>query len=199
MTNFTCPYVNLELRQNCGVTSCNYNLPDNNQTIPYKRCFLNYTDTIRNRPGAAKNEHDFQAFTQEKKNKIASQFLEITLDEVEQVNSNFYLALFSVFAEDVAISLCKHQLDPVPFEQCVVCGSGEDELFYPEGVLPSGYGYCSYSCFQLKPPPILMVEKNMNLEFIDFISAIKHQTNQSRAKFVRQLSEFVLGNTPMRI
>jgi hypothetical protein len=198
---FKCPYSGVALGdRSCTVASCSYNLNDNPAANVYNRCFLNYTAEVRIRANLIKGEFDFNNFSQEKKNKVAAQFFDISPGEVEKVNSEFYISLFSVFAEDVSVALRKHQLDPVPFKQCCVCGSESDELFIPKGgILPKGFGYCSYGCFQMKPPPILLIEHNMDLDFLEFIEAMEHQSHQGRAKFVRQLVEWVLGNSAMRL
>jgi len=196
---FKCPYAKLPLTRPCEVGSCCYNLADNPVSKQSMRCFLHYCDGVRRRPGLGKNEHDFGAYPQDKKNKLAAQFFNVSLEEVDRINSEFYVSLFSVFAEDVSVALRKHQLDPVPYKQCVVCGNESDNLFIPKGVLPSGYGYCSYGCFQMKPPPVILIEKNMDLDFAEFVGAMEHESHQGRAKFVRQLVEWVLGNTPLRL
>lgn len=199
-TPFACPYSNLELRRSCEVGSCSYHLADNPAAREHNRCFLAYTDSIRKRPSTSKTDNDFNNFPQDRKNKIAAQFFDVPLEQVEKINSEFYLSLFSVFAEDVSASLRKQHLDPVKFVQCCVCGGEEEELFIPKGgVLPSGYGYCSYACFQLKPPPILMLEKNMDLDFAEFVRSMEHESHQGRAKFVRQMAEWVLGTVPLRL
>jgi hypothetical protein len=197
---FKCPYSGMELRRPCEVSSCNYNLVDNIKTKPYNRCFLNYAELIRNRPQAAKNEHDFHAFTPDKKMKVASEFFGLSISEVQAINSDFYVSLFSIFAEDAIVDLKKHQLDPVLYRQCAVCGNEADgSLLYPDSLLPPGVGYCSYPCFQLKPPPILLIVRNLDLDFVDFIKSMEYESSQSRSKFVRQLVEWVLGNTPMTL
>ena len=198
-SEFICPYSNMRLTRSCTVSSCCYQLNDNQHSNQYNRCFLKYTNEVRNRATLVKGDHDFNNFPQDKKNRIAAQFFDISLEEVSKINSEFYIALFSVFAEDVSVSLRKQQLDPVPFVQCAVCGTESEELFIPKGTLPSGYGYCSYSCFQMKPPPILLIEKNMDLDFLEFVGAMEHESFQGRAKFVRQLVEWVLGSTPLRL
>jgi len=172
-------------------------LNDNAAGRLHKRCFLNYAESIRNKPQALKNEHDFQAFSSEKKIKVAADFFDLTVSQVEGINNAFYVSLFSIFAEDAIVSLKKHQLDPVLYRQCAVCGNAEDKLYYPDSMLPPGFGYCTYNCYQLKPPPILLIEKNLDLDFIDFIRSMEYESPQSRAKFIRQLVDWVLGSTPM--
>lgn len=196
---FKCPYIGLPLNNPCVVSSCNYNLNDNPIGKSHKRCFLNYAESVRQKPQAAKNEHDFQAFPADKKIKIAAEFFDMTVSQVENINNAFYVSLFSIFAEDAIVSLKKHQLDPVLYRQCAVCGIEENQLFYPESMLPPGFGYCSYACYQLKPPPILLIEKNLDLDFLDFIKSMEYESTQSRAKFIRQLVDWVLGNTPMTL
>jgi hypothetical protein len=198
-SDFTCPYSKMRLHRPCSVSSCSYNLDDNPASNTYNRCFLNYTAEVRTRANLIKGEFDFNNFSQDKKNKVAAQFFDIPIEEVAKVNSEFYVSLFSVFAEDVSVALKKQQLDPVPYRQCCVCGTECDELFILKSVLPAGWGYCSYGCFQMKPPPILLIEKNMDLDFLEFVGAMEHESYQGRAKFVRQLIEWVLGNSAMRL
>jgi len=196
---FTCPYSKLPLTRPCEVSSCSYNLDDTTASRSSLRCFLHYCDGVRKRPGASKGEHDFGSYAPERKIKLAASFFGKSVEEVEKLNVSFYTSLFSVFAEDAAVELRKHQLDPVPFAQCAVCGSECDKLFIPKGVLPSGYGYCSYGCFQMKPPPVLLIEKNTDLDFGEFVAAVEHESVNGRARFVRQLLEWVLGSMPLRL
>lgn len=200
--SFTCPYSKAPLESPCEVTSCNFNLEDNSISRAYKRCFLNYTESLRYNPLAIKKnvEYDFNKLPQEQKNQIVGLFFNMTTDEVDKKTREFYISLFSVFAEDVLLSLRKHQIDPVPYRQCVVCAGECDSLFYPKsGILPPGWGYCTYSCYQLKPPPILTLEKNLSLEFLELIRGLEleYESSHSRAKFVRQLVQWVLGDSPM--
>ena len=120
--------------------------------------------------------------------------------DVEKKSREFYTSLFSVFSEDVLLELKRHQIDPVLYTQCAVCGSSGKELFYPKSkILPVGWGYCRYACYQLKPPPILLLEKNLGIDFLDLIKALRseYESSQSRAKFARHLAQWVFGDTPM--
>jgi hypothetical protein len=117
---------------------------------------------------------------------------------VFKATSNFYISMFSVLAQDSILFYNKHRLDPVPYKQCAVCGTACDHLFIPKsGALPAGWGYDRYCCYQLKPPPLLLLEKTLELDTIDMMKNIEHDATQSRAKFVRNLVQWVFSNTPM--
>lgn len=197
--SFKCPYVNTELTKPCEVDSCNFNLSDSDMGRMYKRCYLNYQEALRYNPFTTKmKEVQYNSLSVEQRERVVFSFFKVTKEDVDRSNSVFYTNLFGVLAEDAAAALTKKRLDPVPFKQCAVCGIAEDKLFLPEeSALPSGFGYCSYKCFQMKPPPVLLLEKNLELDFLDFIKALEKETSQSRVKLVSQVIEHIFSNNSM--
>lgn len=199
--HFICPYAGAELKTPCSVGSCYFNLNDNPISRSFKRCFLNYQESLRYNPFAVakKQDFDFNNLPQAQRNQIVASFFDLNEGDLGKVSANFYTSLFSILAEDALVGLRKVQLDPVPFRQCAVCGQESERLFYPRSILPSGYGYCSYPCFQLKPPPILALERNMEVDFKDLVEALEEQNTQTRTQFYRQLVDWVFGSTPIHL
>lgn len=134
----------------------------------------------------------------EQREQVALLFLD--LEEGSEANRAFYIAIFSLMANDMTVSLSKRKLAPVPYKQCCVCGQTTDALWLPKsGTLPSGWGYCSWSCWQMLPPPILYFMRILDVDFEELIRKIPYPHGQrSRTVFTDHLTQWVLGNTSLR-
>jgi len=198
--DFKCPYAEAELRRPCEVGSCNFNLADSHISRTYKRCFLNYQESLRYNPFALEKDKsfDYNALPLKQKHQLVASFFNTNSLEVDRVHGEFYASIFAVMVEDTVVGLKRQRLSPVPFKQCAVCGNECDHLYYPKSnALPEGYGYCAYTCFQLKPPPVLVVEKNLEVDFFDLLKALAAETTQDRPRFVRQIVDWILSRTPL--
>ena len=198
--SFICPYSNKELKNSCDVDSCNFNMDSTPISKTYKRCFLNYLEALRYNPYKSKNdrEDEYSSIPFNQRAQIVGSFFNLDEKEVLKATSNFYISMFSVIAQDSILFHHKHHLDPVPYRQCAVCGNPSDNLFIPKhGGLPQGWGYCSYACLQKKCVPLLILEKTLDLDTIDLMTSLEYENTQSRAKFVRNLINWIFSNTPM--
>ena len=202
---FNCPYANVPLCSSCEVGSCNFNLADKPISNIYDRCFLKYLDTLRTSTGVGQKlkqqalpENDFTRLSQRHREEIATFFLDISSKEVGQAYSDFYTSMFSLIAQDILVSLHKVLLDPVPYRQCCVCGQACDTLWYPDSnTLPDGFGYCSYACYQQKSPPILMLERTLEVNYRELAEKLEFDLLKSRPRFVSNLVHWVFAQTPM--
>ena len=131
------------------------------------------------------------------KEEIIKGFLSVTDDDIQQATGNFYLRLINLLLQTTLIDLPRTQLEPIPYTQCCVCGNSENPLWFPKsGVLPDGYGYCSYACFQLKPPPILVHEQFLETEYQTLIPNLTFDIFKTRAQFVQNLIQYIFNKIP---
>ena len=198
-TKFICPYANKELATPCTVDSCNFNMGQTPLADTYRRCFLNYIEALRYNPAGKSDLGDqYGSLPLRQRAQLISNFFGISEREVMKSNGEFYSSMFSIIAQDTNFFQNKFQLDPVPYRQCAVCGEESDRLFIPQsGALPPGWGYCGYTCYLLKPPPFLVIEKSLELDISDLMKNLEYDNSDSRAKFVRQIILWVFGNIPM--
>ena len=196
---FVCMFANKPLTRPCEVESCNYNLDPTPIGRTYRRCLLNYFSSLRHNPyGLKQHKDDFATLPFNQRCQVVGSFFGITDKDVKKSVSKFYAAMFGVMVQDAMTEVPKSQLDPVPFKQCVVCGCESEALFYPKhGALPAGYGYCRWSCYQFKPPPIVAMELALEIDSLDLMSSIDFEANQSRPQFIRQIVQWILGDTWM--
>lgn len=179
-----CPYAQCELTRPCNVKSCNFQIEGAITSI-YKNCYLYYLNSIKN----------YDKLPLKYREKIVQCFLGSEEIDTQQASANFYLGLINLLLQDTIIDLPRSQLEPIPYKQCCVCGSCEKELWFPKaGVLPYGYGYCSYACFQLKPPPILIHEQFLESEYKSLMPNLKYDIFKTRAKFVQNLIQYIFSN-----
>lgn len=199
---FICPYSGLPLPigRHCEVESCTFNLENLPVSRVYKRCFLNYVKSTAYNPFQIDDleqvEYDF--LSQTHKEQIALLFL--GLEDGGESKRSFYLSIFSIMAHDTTISLPKTRLDPVIYRQCCACGQETDKLWLPTaGILPSGWGYCSWNCWQVLPPPLLFLVRILEVGFEKLIRNIPFPHGQkSRLVFVNHLTQHVLGETSLQ-
>ena len=177
---FECPYAKTTLQRACEVASCSFNLSEHSPLSRYyKRCFLNYVEKGIQNPNhlASIEQAQFSRLSRSQKKSLLKAFFHIKDEEIDHAQRTFYLSFFSILLQALLLELPRGTLSPVPYEQCVVCGVSADEgpfpFFYPKGgALPSGHGYCSWSCYQLKPPPIVVLERILD---VDFRHLVAHQ------------------------
>jgi len=195
---FICPYSNKRLMRACEVSSCNFNLPNIPLSRAYKRCFLNYLDSGNFNPMELERvSPPFNELPENQRQQIIAAFFEIDRTDVMAVKGNFYLSFLSIITQEALSSSAKRQLAPVPYRQCAICGTESKSLFLPpSGCLPAGYGYCSYKCYQLKPPPLLTLEQLLEIDYQELVQNPEFSV-KNRARFVRYLIEWVLSDIPM--
>lgn len=201
---FICPYAKLPLPVDrpCAVGSCSFNLSDIPLSRAYGRCFLKYVKSTGYNPHAIDEveQVEYGTLPLPYREQIAKLLLSIKTDgEVEEIKRNFYIALFSIMTQDTAVSLAKRQHDPVIYRQCCICGTACDNLWYPTGgLLPSGYGYCSWSCWQETPPPLLALMKTLEVDYKDMTDNFPFpQGHKSRLAFITHLTRRVLGDASL--
>lgn len=200
--SFICPYSNLPIPEgrHCEVGSCTFNLEDVSISKIYNRCFLKYVKATGYNPHHIDDleQVEYNFLAQEHKEQIALMFLD--LKDGTEAKQSFYIAIFSIMANDATISLSKRKLSPVPYRQCCVCGQPNDNLWLPSsGVLPSGWGYCSWSCWQTLSPPLLYLMRILDVDFEDLIRKIPYpHGHRSRLTFTNHLTQWVLGETSLR-
>lgn len=204
---FICPYANKPLAHApCEVQSCNFNLDNTPIALVYRRCFLLYSKSLSHNPNAQNILGDppdpTLNFSDEPKawrEKIIEGFFTVKETEFKKSYADFYTSVFSVIAQDILVSLPKTHMDPLPYRQCVVCGTSEVKpLWYPKGgALPDGWGYCGFNCYQLKPPPLVAMERVLEVDFEHVVKGLDFDILRSRPKFVKNLIRWVLGPTPM--
>lgn len=196
---FVCLYSRKPLARACEVGSCNYNLDPTPLGRTYKRCLLNYFESLRHNPfGLKMHRDDFASLPMNQRCQIVSAFFGVPEKDVKKSISKFYASMFTVLVQDAMTDLPKSQLDPVPFKQCCVCGIETPRLFYPKrGALPAGFGYCRYACYQLKPPPIIELELALEIDCLDLLQNLEFESNQSRPQFIRQIVQWILGDSLM--
>ena len=196
MTNYRCVYSGEVLDRSCEVESCTFNIPGTPLGKTYRRCLLNYLDSLRHNPFGLKNHvDDFSKLSFTQRTQIVSGFFGVSEREVRRVMSRFYSTLFRLMVRDVLVDLPKIKLDPVPYQQCCVCGVECSNLFYPKsGALPAGFGYCRWSCWQLKPPPFIELELSLDVDALDLMKNLEFQSTHSRPQFLRQLVLWILGD-----
>jgi len=198
---FQCAYSKKPLVRPCEVESCVFNMPATSLATHYRRCFLNYVDKLRHNPYKVRTLATFAEASPEQKEQITAAFFGVTLADIQKVTTSFYTSLLSVLSFDTTSSLANRQVSPVPYRQCAVCGTAceREELFLPKsGVLPPGYGYCSYPCYQLKPPPILHLECILHLDYRQFLDNLQFDRTKNRKRFVTQLIRWVIGGIAMK-
>lgn len=197
--SFICPYSNLPIPEgrHCEVGSCSFNLEDVSISKTYKRCFLNYVKATGHNPHQIDDleQVEYNFLPPEYKEQIALMFL--GLKDGQEAKHAFYIAIFSIMANDTTASLAKKKLDPVPYRQCCACGQPTEDLWTPSsGILPSGWGYCSWGCWQMLPPPIIYLMRILDVDFEELIRNIPYpQGQKSRLVFINHLAQWVLGET----
>lgn len=177
---FECPYAKSPLIKACEVASCSFNLPQNSSLSRYyKRCFLNYVEKGVKNPNhlASLEQAQFSRLSLAQKQTLIKAFFGVREESIDHAQRTFYVSFFTILMQDLLLEVPRGTLSPVPFEQCVVCGGAHDEgspgFFYPKGgALPPGHGYCSWGCYQLKPPPIIVLERILD---VDFGHLVAHQ------------------------
>lgn len=203
-TTFICPYANLPLPEcrPCAVGSCSFNLADIPLSRAYSRCFLRYVKATGHNPHSVDDveQAEYGALPLPYREQIAKLFLDFSVEQdVEEAKRSFYIALFSIMTQDTTVTLTKKQHSPVPYRQCCVCGVASETLWFPKGgVLPSGYGYCSWSCWQETPPPLLALMKTLEVDYQDMTENFPFPHGQkSRLAFIMHLTRRVLGDAPL--
>ena len=202
-TEFTCPYANVPLlpERPCAVESCSFNLADIPLGRAYRRCFLNYVKATSHNPYKRDEleQAEFGALPLTLREQIARLLLDMKPVEEAETKRTFYMSLFSIMAHDTTVSLAKKQHSPVPYQQCCVCGSATEKLWFPKGgVLPSGYGYCSWPCWQESPPPLLGLTKMLEVDFGEMAKNLPFPHGQkSRLTFTLHLTRWILGETAL--
>lgn len=204
--SFVCPYANRPLpshpkSEGCTVGSCGFNLEPSPLSRRFKRCFLLYTEQFKGQRYGRGAEMTFSNLPRRHREAIVKVFMKASEEDLSAAYRDFYIAFFTILAEDTIVSLPKIQLDPIPYCQCVVCGDVDEtrSLFVPQsGLLPPGYGYCSYRCFQLKPPPIIALERILEVDFRLLSDNLEFETIRNRPKFVWNLITWVLGGMPLK-
>lgn len=196
---FTCIYSHKPLDRPCEVGSCNFNLDSTALGKTFRRCLLNYFESLRHNPyGLKTHKDDFASLPFHQRCQIVGSFFGVQEREVKKSVSKFYASMFSVMVRDALTDIPKSQFSPVPYRQCAVCGTETSKLFYPRrGALPPGVGYCRYSCFQLKPPPIISLEISLEIDCLDLMQNIEFESTQSRPQFIRQIVQWIMGDIPM--
>jgi len=196
---FKCPYSDQPLDRACGVGSCNFHM-DGPLAPGYRHCFLNYLESLKHNPyGNEELERNpsFGELSSGLRRQIVKALFGADDPEVDRAYGAFYLAMFNITAQDVIAEQEKSQVEPVPYRQCAVCGIEADLWIPKRGALPPGYGYCGYACYQRKPPPLLALERRLELEVGQLFHEIEFNGPAERPKFIKQLAGWVLGESPM--
>ena len=202
MDTFVCPYSSLPIPEGrcCEVGSCTFNLEDVPVSSPYRRYFLRYVKATNFNPYQIDEleQVEYGLLPREHKEQIALMFLD--LEDAGDAKRSFYMAIFSIMAHDTTVSLPKRMLDPVAYRQCSVCGLESDCLWVPKaGILPSGWGYCSWNCWQLLPPPLLSIMMILEVDFEDLARNLPFPHGQkSRLVFANHLTQWVMGEACLR-
>ena len=192
-----CPYSEQELLKACEVGSCCFNLEDKAVSTLYRRCFLYYKKLITNNVYKidALDQAEYQNLPKKLREQIVSLFLDLDAESVGHAKSNFYFSLFSILSQDTVINLPKKQLAPVLYKQCCVCGCESDTLYFPKSrTLPDGWGYCGWSCYQEMPPPLLAIEKILELSLNEMTKSLKFQGFKNRVSYVKNLTTWIIGS-----
>lgn len=198
--SFLCPYSKKALTRPCEVGSCTYNLsPASNLSLAYQRCFLKYLKETTHNPFKIESVEamEFARLPIKYREQIVQIFFpeEASCQGLRRATSSFYVTLFSILAQEATAAVSRSELDPVPFEQCAVCGQSHDDLWFPTPgttPLPEGWGYCSWGCYQKKPPLVLSLEAGMEVEFDSLLLNFSFDLIKSRPKFLAQLTAWVL-------
>ncbi len=204
MLDFICPYANVPLLQErpCCVSSCCFNLGDMKINRLYRRCFLFYVKTTSSNPYKLRDLErvEFSALPLSAREAIAKVLLDIKKEDELELKRNFYTALFSIMIQDTTLSVTKKRYAPVLYQQCCVCGCTERALWFPKGgILPQGFGYCSWACWQEMPPPILSLVKNLEVDFYQMLKCIPYPNGQkSKLVFLLHLIRWVFGDLTLK-
>lgn len=193
-----CPYSEQELVKPCEVNSCGFNLSEKPIANVYRRCFLYYKKLTTNNPYKLDSidQAEYHNLPIKIREQIVSLLLDLSKEDIGQAKSNFYFSLFSILSQDVVINLPKKQLSPVLYRQCCVCGKQEDNLYFPKSrTLPDGYGYCSWACFQSLPPPLLALEKILEVSLGEMTKNLKFQGFKNRVSYVKNLTTWIIGSS----
>ena len=202
--SFICPYIGIPLPSNrsCEVESCSFCLADVPLSRAYRRCFLNYVKATGHNPYKLDDleQVEYGALPLSYREHISRLLLDFKQQEEADAKRTFYMSLFSIMTQDTTVSLAKRQHSPVLYRQCCVCGLSCDDLWLPKGgALPSGYGYCSWSCWQEAPPPLIALMRLLEVDFADMTKNIPFPHGQrSRLTFTNHLTRWVFGETPLR-
>ncbi len=200
---FICPYASAPLlpERPCEVESCSFNLADIALSRAYRRCFLNYVKATSHNPYKRDEleQIEFGNLPLHYREHIARLLLDLKEEDEVETKRTFYMALFSIMTHDTTVSLTKRQHSPVTYRQCCVCGSAENPLWFPKGgILPSGYGYCSWSCWQEYPPPLLALTKILEVDFAEMTKNLPFPHGQkSRLIFTLHLVRWIFGETSL--
>lgn len=191
---FECPYAKMPLHRACEVSSCSFNLPEASPLSRYyKRCFLNYVEKGVQNPNhlACIEQAQFSKLSVTQKKSLLKAFFQAKDDDLDHAQRTFYLSFFSIVLQDLLLEIPRGTLQPVAYEQCVVCGvsceESERAFFFPKGgALPSGQGYCSWSCYQLKPPPIIVLERILDVDFKHIVGhdELQHALKQESVSLI---------------
>lgn len=201
--SFICPYAKVPLlpERPCAVESCSFNLANIPLSRAYMRCFLNYVRATSHNPYKRDEleQVEFGSLPLTYREHIARLLLDLKLDEEMTIKRTFYMSLFSIMAQDSTVSLAKRQHAVVPYRQCCVCGAATEDLWLPKGgVLPSGYGYCSWACWQASPPPLMALARILEVDFEEMTKNISFPHGQkSRTIFTQHLARWILGDTSL--
>ncbi len=202
LSEFICPYIKMPLTRPCEVSSCTFNLSDTKLGHVYKRCFLNYSRSTSYNPYKKEilEKAEFSVLPTAQREFIATLLLNIKDEDKTEYKRLFYTSLFSVMTQDTTISLVKKCLDPVPYRQCCFCGVATDTLWFPVGnLLPPGFGYCSWNCWQDSPPPILSLTKMFEVDFIDLLKKLIAPLNKkARNLFMRHILLWIFGDSSIK-
>jgi len=192
----------VEPERPCGVESCSFNLADIPISRAYRRCFLNYVQATGHNPHKLDDleQVEYGALPLAYREQIARLLLGLKPEDEAEAKRTFYMSLFSIMTHDTTVSLTKRQHAPVAYCQCCVCGTPSEHLWYPKGaVLPPGYGYCSWACWQENPPPFLALIRSLEVDFLDMIRNLPFPHGQkSRLIFTMHLTRWVFGDTPLK-
>lgn len=192
-----CPYSEQELSKACEVESCCFNLSDKPISAVYKRCFLYYKKIITNNVYKidSLDQAEYHNLPKKLREQIVSLLLDLDDEAIGQAKSNFYFSLFSILSQDTVINLPKKQLAPVLYRQCCVCGIQSDNLYFPKSrTLPDGWGYCSWPCFQVLPPPLLALEKILEVSLNEMTKNLRFQGFKNRVSYVKNLTTWIIGS-----
>jgi hypothetical protein len=167
----------------------------------YRRCFLNYIKATSHNPYQLEQleQIEFSQLTIALREQIVRTLLDFKTEDEVDAKRTFYMSLFSIMTQDTTVALTKRQHAPVLYCQCCVCGTSHDMLWYPKGgILPPGYGYCSWHCWQKEPPPLLALMMMLEVDFDDMTQNILFPHGQkSRIIFTNHLTRWVLNTNPL--
>jgi len=192
-----CPYSEQELLKACEVESCCFNLADKPISQVYRRCFLQYKKVVTNNVYKidALDQAEYHNLPKKMREQIVSLLLDLNDDSIAQAKSNFYFSLFAILSQDTVINLPKKQHAPVIYRQCCVCGQASDTLYFPKSrTLPDGWGYCSWSCYQALPPPLLALERILEVNVGDMMKNLRFQGFKNRVSYIKNLTTWVIGS-----